>query len=246
MIDQRVKEHVIRQVDAVEGARGDYENVVRRGERRQRTTRGLQAVAAILLAVGLVGVATQLADRPVADGIAEPDVELTVNPGERSGALAEELAERSGPRAVEETASHIGWVETPQGRFDLVTYVVDDDPNRPADRPTCAEGVFVGVVSDDPRFGFGRCDPSGEIPPLSGGYGLEDDFGREDGFFYILERTPANTEHVIVATSEEKSVRIATRGGYVFVAWPTSWGPPTLLTAHDVDGSQTGSMSYTE
>lgn len=244
MIDQRVREHVIRQVEAVEGARGDYESVLRRGERRRRTTRGLQAVAAVLVVVGLVGVATQLADRPVAD--AEPDLELEVNPGEGPGAFAEELAERSGPRAVEGTASHIGWVETPQGRFDLVTYAVDDDPNRPADRPTCAGGVFIGAVSDDPRFGFGRCDPSGEIPPLSGGYGLEDDFGREDGFFYILERTPANTEHVIVATSEGKSVRIAASGGYVFAAWPTAWGPPTSLTAHDADGSQTGSMNYTE
>lgn len=240
MIDQRVKEHVIRQVDSVEGARGDYESVLRRGERRRRTARGFQAAAAILLVVGLVGVATQLADRPVADGIAEPDLELTVNPGEGPGAFAEELAERSGPRAAEGTASHIGWVETPQGRFDLVTYVEDDDPNRPADRPTCAGGVFVGAVSDDPRFSFGRCDPSGEIPPLSGGYGLEDDF------FYILERIPANTEHVIIATSEEKVVRIAASGGYVFAAWPTAWGPPTLLTAHDADGNQTGSMSYTK
>lgn len=240
MIDQRVKEHVIRQVDAIEGPRGDYESVVRRGERRLRTTRGFQAVAAVLVLVGLVGVATQLADRPLAD--AEPDLELTVNPGEGPGTFAEELAERSGPRAAEGTASHIGWVETPQGRFDLVTYVVDDDPNRPVDRPTCAGGVFVGAISEDPRFGFGRCDPSGEIPPLSGGYGLEDEYD----FFYILERTPTNTEHVIVTTREEESLRIATSGGYVFAAWPTAWGPPTLLTTHDESGSQTGSMSYTE
>lgn len=241
MIDQRVKEHVIRQVDAVEGAHGDYESVVRRGERRRRTSRGFQAVAAILLVVGLVGVATQLADRPVADGIAEPDLELTVNPGEGPGAFAEELAERSGPRAVEGTASHIGWVETPQGRFDLVTYVVDENPTRPADRPTCAGGVFVGAVSDDPRFGAGVCDPGGEIPPrLIGSY------GRQDDFFYILEPMPPNTQQVILTTAEGDTVQISTVSGYAFGTWPASWGPPTVLTALNPEGGQIGSFSYAE
>lgn len=239
MIDQRVKEHVIRQVDAVEGARGDYESVVRRGQRRRRTTRGFQAVAAVLVVVGLVGIAAQLADRPVAD--AEPDLELEVNPGEGPGAFAEELAEESGPRAAEGTASHIGWVETPQGRFDLVTYVEETDPNRPADRPTCAGGVFVGAVSDDPRFGAGVCEPSGEIPSrLIGSY------GRQDDFFFILEPTPPNTRQVILTTNEGSTIHISTVSGYAFATWPASWGPPTVLTALNQEGGQIGSFNYTE
>lgn len=239
MIDQRVKEHVIRQVDAVEGAHGDYESVVGRGERRRRTTRGFQAVAAILLVVGLVGGATQLADRPLAD--AEPDLELEVNPGEGPGTFAEELAERSGPRAADGTASHIGWVETPQGRFDLVTYVEDDDPARPADRPTCAGGMFVGAVSDDPRFSAGVCEPSGEIPPrLIGSY------GRQDDFFFILEPTPPNTQQVILETGEGSTIQISNLSGYAFATWSASWGPPAMLTALDREGGQIGSFTYTE
>ncbi len=250
MIDQQLKDHVTTQVEAVKSAQGTYTDVVRRGRARKRASLGLQAAAAILVVFGVAAIATQLPDSQVADAPVI-DLEITVNQGDGPGPFADELAEFAGPPVENGSAQHIGRVETPHGQFDLITYTIGtfpegQEPSGP-DYVTCTGGTFIGASSSDLQFAVGReCDPSGEIPPLSGGFGRGDGGSGTDAFYYVLERTPANTHRVILTTTDDKRIQVVSSSEYMFAAWPATWGPPVSLTAHNPEGAQTGSISYTE
>lgn len=239
MIDQRLKEHVTSQVNAVGTAQGDFESVIRRGRTRRRTTLGLQAAAAILFVLGFVGLMTQLPVEQVAFLGNEPaaDLEVVVNPGDGPGSFAGELAGSIGPVVVPGSADHIGWVETPQGLFDLVTFTaVGEDRRRPSSElSSCVGATSAASTPENRGFSTGSCHPS-ELPVLSGGYGRDD-------FYWILERVPPDTVRLLVTTSQEKRIEILT-SDYGFAAWPTTWGPAESLTAYDAASNPTGSINY--
>lgn len=240
MIDQQLKEHVTTQVNAVKAAQGDFESVIRRGETRRRTTLGLQTAAAVVFVLGFVGIISQVSPEQAAVSGNEPapDLRVIVNSGEGAGSFADDLARSIGPDVIAGSAVHVGWVETPHGRFDLVTFpAVGEDPRRPeSELSTCVGATSAASTPDTRGFSTGWCSPESELAVLSRGYGRH-------AFYWNLDRVPGDTARVLVTTSQEKRIEVIT-SDYVFATWPTSWGPPETMITYDAAGNQTGSITY--
>ncbi len=232
MIDNRLRQLIQSEIEAIAPDRGDLTDVLRRGRRRQRTRYVTQTLG-VAAVIGLIGVWGLIGTRggrvlEVAAPEQPADLSLVVVDGDGPGEFAERLALPSGPPVVPGSATHLGSVTVEAGRLDIVSYrSVGGNPRFPN-----AEGTCDAVVSEDVDWGEAVCryDPS-EIDGIG--------YGRGDDGYTLFHDSPEGTVLVTVTTANGKTIDIETASttNLVFALWETSWGPPEWADFKDVQGN---------
>ena len=152
MIDQQVRQLVIREVAAVETDHGDLESVVRRGERRRSLTRTARIAGALLGTAVLIGLLSmwQPPGNGIADSMPTPAPGLTV------------------PEAVpSETVTTA--VETDSTQPTTTTVVIDLTEPSQSEMDAVRDGVIAALA--DLPFGM-RIEPVAEVVAAEGAWML--------------------------------------------------------------------------
>ncbi len=239
MIDNRLRQIVQSEIEAIAPSQGDLTDVLRRGRRRRRTRYVAQTLG-VTAVIGLIGVSGWIGTRGVrAPEVAAPeevaDLSLIVADGDGPGALADRLALLGGPPVVAGTATHLGSVATPTGRFDIVSHrSIGGDPRFPDTEVTCN-----AVVSMDADWSEAGCD--GPLVDMSG-YG----YGANDIGYTVFIESPQGSSHATVTTGNGKTIdiRLASTTNLVFALWELSWGPPERIDFTDDPGNMIDSLLF--
>ncbi len=241
MIDNRLRQIVQSEIEAIDPSQGDLADVLRRGRRRRRT-RFVAQTLGVTAVIGLIGISGLIGTRGVrAPEVAAPeaaaDLALIVADGDGPGPLAERLALLGGPPVVAGTATHLGSVATPSGRFDIVSYrSIGGDPRFPDTEVTCN-----AVVSVDADWSEASCD--GPLVDMSGyryGYGIG------DVGYTVFMNSPDGTANATVTTANGQTIYIQTASttDFIFAVWDLSWGPPDGIGFIDDHGNTIERLSF--